>query len=220
MLKIILDGLTKRFLKYLLEQQVPGRLFSGSDSGLRRSSRISGEGTTNTNSNVPQGGNGSNHSSSKFLGGISLSSSKMNLISSRSTTNRKNKLWASENFDEGDYWAHFKKNFTLVVLTLMELITSIRFWNKIVQEFKKNQSQLSISFEYLQWYFIVIPLSPSIFETFLMKMSWLWSMVRSLVKNSISTLPISRKKYNNTPKTHMKGRKEEKNWVFFDQISC
>ena len=83
--------------------QVSGRLFSGSDSGLRRSTRHSGETTGNSNSNVSQvGGNSTNHSSSKFLGGISLSS-KMNSTVSRSLTNRKGQQqWASENFDEGD----------------------------------------------------------------------------------------------------------------------
>ncbi|ONK74855.1 uncharacterized protein A4U43_C03F10820 [Asparagus officinalis] len=82
-------------------RKVSGRLFSGSDSGLRRSTRLSGDAMANANSNGSQvGGTSTSHSSSKFLGGISLSS-KMNSAVSRSLTNRKGQQWASENFDEG-----------------------------------------------------------------------------------------------------------------------
>ena len=91
--------------------QVSGRLFSGSDSGLRRSTRLSGEATGNANSNVSQvGGNGASHSSPKFLGGISLSS-KMNSTASHNVTNRKGPQCASENFDEGDFGLILKVKF-------------------------------------------------------------------------------------------------------------
>lgn len=79
--------------------QVSGRLFS--DSGPRRSTRLAGEVAANANLNVSQiGGNGSNHSSSKFLGGFS-SSSKINSTTIRSMMGRKGQSWASESLDEG-----------------------------------------------------------------------------------------------------------------------
>ncbi|XXG87356.1 hypothetical protein AAC387_Pa11g2066 [Persea americana] len=80
-------------------RKVSGRLFS--DSGPRRSTRLAGEVAANANLNVSQiGGNGSNHSSSKFLGGFS-SSSKINSTTIRSMMGRKGQSWASESLDEG-----------------------------------------------------------------------------------------------------------------------
>ncbi|XP_043704643.1 cell division cycle protein 27 homolog B isoform X6 [Telopea speciosissima] len=81
--------------------QVSGRLFS--ESGLRRSTRLSGEAAASSNSNIMQAGvNGPNHSSSKYLGGISSSSSsKLSSASLRSVTVRKGQSWSSESFDEG-----------------------------------------------------------------------------------------------------------------------
>nr|CAD1831302.1 unnamed protein product [Ananas comosus var. bracteatus] len=84
-----------------LMKSVSGRLFS--DSGPRRSTRLSGEATANTNLNVSQvGGNGVNHSSARFLGGYSTSSSsKMSSAAQRSVTVRKGQTLSTENFDEG-----------------------------------------------------------------------------------------------------------------------
>ncbi|XP_038984046.1 cell division cycle protein 27 homolog B isoform X2 [Phoenix dactylifera] len=82
-------------------RKVSGRLFS--DSGPRRSTRLSGEAAANTNSNASQlGGNGTNHSSAKYLGGLysSSSSSKTNSTVLRSVTLRRGQPWANENFDE------------------------------------------------------------------------------------------------------------------------
>ncbi|KAG1326859.1 putative cell division cycle protein 27 [Cocos nucifera] len=80
-------------------ETVSGRLFS--DSGPRRSTRLSGEAAANTNSNASQlGGNGTNHFSSKSLGGLSSSSSKTNSAVLRSVTLRRGQSWANENFDE------------------------------------------------------------------------------------------------------------------------
>ncbi|XP_043704639.1 cell division cycle protein 27 homolog B isoform X2 [Telopea speciosissima] len=82
-------------------RKVSGRLFS--ESGLRRSTRLSGEAAASSNSNIMQAGvNGPNHSSSKYLGGISSSSSsKLSSASLRSVTVRKGQSWSSESFDEG-----------------------------------------------------------------------------------------------------------------------
>ncbi|XP_073102360.1 cell division cycle protein 27 homolog B isoform X3 [Elaeis guineensis] len=81
-------------------RKVSGRLFS--DSGTRRSTRLSGEAAANTNSNASQlGGNGANHFSAKSLGGLSSSSSKTNSAVLRSVTLRRGQSWANENFDEG-----------------------------------------------------------------------------------------------------------------------
>ncbi|KAL5977571.1 hypothetical protein ACLOJK_041469 [Asimina triloba] len=79
--------------------QVSGRLFA--DSAPRRSTRLSGEAAANANSNALQiGGNGTNHSSTKFLGGFP-SSSKASSAAFRSVTVRKGHSWASESLDEG-----------------------------------------------------------------------------------------------------------------------
>ncbi|XP_042496293.1 cell division cycle protein 27 homolog B-like isoform X2 [Macadamia integrifolia] len=81
-------------------RKVSGRLFS--ESGLRRSTRLSGETAATSNSNIMQAGaNGPNHSSSKYVGGISSSSSKLSSASLRSVTVRKGQSWSNESFDEG-----------------------------------------------------------------------------------------------------------------------
>ncbi|CAA7408019.1 unnamed protein product [Spirodela intermedia] len=80
-------------------RKVSGRLFS--DSGLRRSTRLSGE-AASLNSNASQvGGNGINHSAAKILGGFSTSSSKISSLNFRSVTVRKGQSWATESLDEG-----------------------------------------------------------------------------------------------------------------------
>ncbi|WOK95310.1 cell division cycle protein [Canna indica] len=81
-------------------RKVSGRLFS--DSVPRRSTRLSAETSAVANSNAQQGtGNGNNHSSAKFLGGFSSSSSsKANAASSRSLTFKKGHSWIAESFDE------------------------------------------------------------------------------------------------------------------------
>ncbi|XP_072962662.1 cell division cycle protein 27 homolog B-like [Typha angustifolia] len=90
--------------KYMDEaklRKVSGRLFS--DSGPRRSTRLSGEATANTNFSASQmGGNGVNHSSAKLLGGYSsFSSSKMTSAALRSVIVRKGQQWSTESFEEG-----------------------------------------------------------------------------------------------------------------------
>ncbi|XP_039142291.1 cell division cycle protein 27 homolog B isoform X2 [Dioscorea cayenensis subsp. rotundata] len=83
-------------------RKVSGRLFS--DSGPRRSTRLSGEATAGINSNASQagGGTGTNHSSSsRFLGGFSSSSSKTSSAAFRTMTGRKGPSCISESFDEG-----------------------------------------------------------------------------------------------------------------------
>ncbi|XP_078443361.1 CDC27 family protein isoform X2 [Wolffia australiana] len=80
-------------------RKVSGRLFS--DSGLRRSTRLSGD-VSNSNSTASQaGGNGINHSAAKFLSGISASSPKISSLNFRSVTVRKGQSWATESLDEG-----------------------------------------------------------------------------------------------------------------------
>ncbi|XP_058101665.1 cell division cycle protein 27 homolog B isoform X2 [Magnolia sinica] len=81
--------------------QVSGRLFS--DSAPRRSTRLAGEAAANSNSNAPQiGGNGTNHSSTKFLGTFrERDSSKVSSATFRSVTVRKGQSWATESLDEG-----------------------------------------------------------------------------------------------------------------------
>ncbi|KAJ4958891.1 hypothetical protein NE237_026002 [Protea cynaroides] len=94
------QALRRKFMDEGKLRKVSGRLFS--DSGLRRSTRLSGEAATSANSNImPVGVNGPNHSSSKHLGGASSSSSKLSSASLRSVTIRKGQSWSSENFDEG-----------------------------------------------------------------------------------------------------------------------
>ncbi|XP_016558908.1 cell division cycle protein 27 homolog B isoform X2 [Capsicum annuum] len=75
-------------------RKISGRLFS--DSGPRRNSRLAGESTGNTNSNVSAAsGNGTIHSS-KYYG-----SSKLSSMTLRSMTSRKAQSWATENYGEG-----------------------------------------------------------------------------------------------------------------------
>ncbi|KAG6469597.1 hypothetical protein ZIOFF_070527 [Zingiber officinale] len=96
-------------------RKVSGRLFS--DSVPRRSTRLSAEAIAVASSNRLSAeaiavassnatqviGNGNGHTSTKFLGGFSSSSSsKVNAASSRSLTFRKGHSWISENFDEGE----------------------------------------------------------------------------------------------------------------------
>ncbi|XP_020526332.1 cell division cycle protein 27 homolog B isoform X2 [Amborella trichopoda] len=79
--------------------QVSGRLFS--DSGLRRSSRLASDTSSQASSNASHvGGNGPSHSSAKLFGSFP-STSKMNSGSGRSGTARKGHSWSTENFDEG-----------------------------------------------------------------------------------------------------------------------
>ncbi|KAJ0989787.1 hypothetical protein J5N97_008143 [Dioscorea zingiberensis] len=81
-------------------RKVSGRLFS--DSGPRRSTRLSAD-VTSINSNASQaGGIGTNHSSSRFLGGFSSSSSKTSSAAFRSMTGRKGPSGVTESFDEDD----------------------------------------------------------------------------------------------------------------------
>ncbi|OIV90173.1 hypothetical protein TanjilG_01627 [Lupinus angustifolius] len=75
-------------------RKISGRLFS--DSGPRRSSRLSSEASINANANATVlSGNGTNNIS-KHLGG-----SKLSPIKFRSMTIRKGQSWANENIDEG-----------------------------------------------------------------------------------------------------------------------
>lgn len=75
--------------------QISGRLFS--DSGPRRSSRLSGDASVNANPNTTAvSGNGTSYSSKYFSG------SKLNSTAFRSVTVRKGQPWANENIDEGD----------------------------------------------------------------------------------------------------------------------
>nr|XP_023877762.1 cell division cycle protein 27 homolog B [Quercus suber] len=74
-------------------RKISGRLFS--DSGPRRSTRLSGEaGATNVSATMVVGNGTSN--SSKYLGGSKLSS-----MAFRAVTVRKGQSWANENIDEG-----------------------------------------------------------------------------------------------------------------------
>ncbi|XP_077210505.1 cell division cycle protein 27 homolog B-like [Tasmannia lanceolata] len=89
----------RRFINEGKLRKVSGKLFS--DSGPRRSTRLSGEATTNANAISSQvGGNGTSHTSTKFLGGFS-SSSKMSSATFRSVTVRKGQSWATISLDEG-----------------------------------------------------------------------------------------------------------------------
>lgn len=73
--------------------QISGRLFS--DSGPRRSSRLSVEASVNANANTTVvSGNGTSNSNK---GG-----SKLSPMAFRSMAVRKGQLWANENIDEGD----------------------------------------------------------------------------------------------------------------------
>ncbi|KAJ7973805.1 Cell division cycle protein 27 like B [Quillaja saponaria] len=78
-------------------RKISGRLFS--DSGPRRSTRLSGEAGLNSNASNASvtvvAGNGTSNSS-KYLGGSKLSS-----MSFRSMTSRKGQSWPNENIDEG-----------------------------------------------------------------------------------------------------------------------
>ncbi|KOM36678.1 hypothetical protein LR48_Vigan03g005900 [Vigna angularis] len=73
-------------------RKISGRLFS--DSGPRRSSRLSSDASLNANAAVVSG-NGTGNSS-KYLGGSKLSS-----MAFRSMAVRKGQSWANENADEG-----------------------------------------------------------------------------------------------------------------------
>lgn len=74
--------------------QISGRLFS--DSGPRRSTRLSSEASINANANAAVlSGNGTSNSS-KHLG-----VSKLSPMAFRTMT-RKGQSWANENIDEGD----------------------------------------------------------------------------------------------------------------------
>ncbi|CAD5191219.1 unnamed protein product [Musa acuminata subsp. malaccensis] len=99
-LNLAVQAPRRKFMDEGKLRKVSGRLFS--DSGPRRSTRLSAEASIIANSNAPQvGGNGSNHSA-KFLGGLSSSSSaKANLASSRSLTFKKGQSWIAESFEEG-----------------------------------------------------------------------------------------------------------------------
>lgn len=80
------------FPKYIL-LQISGRLFS--DSGPRRTSRLSSDSSVNTNANsTVVSGNGTNNS---YKGG-----SKLNHMAFRTMAIRKGQSWANENADEGD----------------------------------------------------------------------------------------------------------------------
>ncbi|KAL2959288.1 hypothetical protein AAZX31_18G259900 [Glycine max] len=75
-------------------RKISGRLFS--DSGSRRSSRLSSDASVNANANATVvSGNGTNNSS-KYLGG-----SKLSTMAFRSMAVRKGQSWANENADEG-----------------------------------------------------------------------------------------------------------------------
>ncbi|KAL2618257.1 hypothetical protein AAZV13_08G235000 [Glycine max] len=75
-------------------RKISGRLFS--DSGPRRSSRLSSDASVNANANATAVlGNGTSNSS-KYLGG-----SKLSTMAFRSMTVRKGQSWANENADEG-----------------------------------------------------------------------------------------------------------------------
>ncbi|KAG6668154.1 hypothetical protein I3843_01G142500 [Carya illinoinensis] len=75
-------------------RKISGRLFS--DSGARRSTRLSGDAGANTNmSGTMVVGNGTSNFS-KYLGGSKLSS-----MAFRAVTVRKSQSWTNENIDEG-----------------------------------------------------------------------------------------------------------------------
>ncbi|XP_027349776.1 cell division cycle protein 27 homolog B-like isoform X2 [Abrus precatorius] len=75
-------------------RKISGRLFS--DSGPRRSSRLSNDASVNANANATVvSGNGTSNSS-KYIGGSKLSS-----MAFRSVTVRKGQSWANENADDG-----------------------------------------------------------------------------------------------------------------------
>ncbi|KAE8038945.1 hypothetical protein FH972_011406 [Carpinus fangiana] len=75
-------------------RKISGRLFS--DSGPRRSTRLSGDGGANTNVSATMAvGNGTSNSS-KYFGGSKLSS-----MAFRAVTVRKGQSWTNENIDEG-----------------------------------------------------------------------------------------------------------------------
>ncbi|XP_061362082.1 cell division cycle protein 27 homolog B-like [Gastrolobium bilobum] len=75
-------------------RKISGRLFS--DSGPRRSLRLSSDASVNANANATVlSGNGTNNSS-KYLGG-----SKLSTVAFRTMAVRKGQSWANENVDEG-----------------------------------------------------------------------------------------------------------------------
>lgn len=92
--------------------QISGRLFS--DSGSRRSSRLSSDASVNANANATVvSGNGTNNSS-KYLGG-----SKLSTMAFRSMAVRKGQSWANENADEGDGFLYIAYHYFTVFLCLL-----------------------------------------------------------------------------------------------------
>ncbi|XP_068652292.1 cell division cycle protein 27 homolog B-like [Aristolochia californica] len=89
----VIQAPRRKFLDEGKLRKVSGRLFS--DSAPRRSTRLAGEAASNA---AQAGGSGTNHASSKFLGG--LSSSKMT-STFRSVTVRRGHTWATESLDDG-----------------------------------------------------------------------------------------------------------------------
>ncbi|XP_019442777.1 PREDICTED: cell division cycle protein 27 homolog B-like [Lupinus angustifolius] len=90
----VLQAPRRKFVGEGKLRKISGRLFS--DSGPRRSSRLSGEASINANGNATVlSGNGTSNSS-KHLGG-----SKLSHIKFRSMTIRKGQSWANENIEEG-----------------------------------------------------------------------------------------------------------------------
>ncbi|KAI9083433.1 hypothetical protein K1719_034647 [Acacia pycnantha] len=75
-------------------RKISGRLFS--DSGLRRSTRLSSDASVNVNASTTGVSGNGNNNSSKYLG-----SSKFSSMAFRNATVRKGTSWANENIDEG-----------------------------------------------------------------------------------------------------------------------
>ncbi|XP_068647637.1 cell division cycle protein 27 homolog B-like [Aristolochia californica] len=89
----VIQAPRRKFIDEGKLRKVSGRLFS--DSVPRRSTRLAGEAASNA---TQTGGSGTNHVSSKFLGG--LASSKMG-ATFRSVTVRRGHTWATESLDAG-----------------------------------------------------------------------------------------------------------------------
>ena len=99
------------FPKYVL-LQISGRLFS--DSGPRRSSRLSSDSSVNTNANsTVVSGNGTNNS---YKGG-----SKLNHMAFRTMAIRKGQSWANENIDEGDECLYISLLYCITSFFYMEV---------------------------------------------------------------------------------------------------
>lgn len=98
--------------------QISGRLFS--DSGPRRSLRLSGDASVNPNPNTTAvSGNGTSYTS-KHLGGSKLSS-----MAFRSVTVRKGQSWANENIGEGDESLLYIALFYYCIMSLRNVILHI-----------------------------------------------------------------------------------------------